>query len=98
MNWLLVLEWAMITFAFCAAALALRAAAAAVRIAQLALAHAHQHPEGASEPVDVVLHTSNGHVVPVPDQAPDAEIDAKGEEWTKRFGPPESWSPWEEQR
>ena len=97
-NWFLVLEWGLLTFAFCGAALALRAAAAAVRMAQLALAHAHQHAEGTEESASVVLHTGNGHVVPVPDQAPDAEIDAKGDEWLKQFGTPDSWRPWEEQR
>ena len=90
------LVWALLTASLVGTMLALRAAAAAVRMAQLALAHAHQHPEDAT--TSVILHTGNGHVVETPEQAPDAEIDAKGEEWVKRFGPPESWGPWEEQR
>ena len=96
MNWLVVLEWGLIVLACVGAALALRAAAAAVRMAQLALAHAHQHPDVA--PITTILHTGNGHAVPVPDQAPDAEIDTNGEDWSKQFRPPDSWSPWEEQR
>ena len=90
------LVWFLLTASLVGTMLALRAAAAAVRMAQLALAHAHQHPADAA--TSVVLHTGNGHVVETPEQAPDAEIDAKGEEWVKRFGPPESWGPWEEQR
>ena len=88
------LVWALLTASLVGMILALRAAAAAVRMAQLALAHAHQHPEGS--PAPLTLHTQNGHIAP--EQDPDAEIDAKGEEWVKRFGPPDSWGPWEEQR